>query len=69
MSDNTPSLKRIAKSLIDAEVNADEGGELVTAGWWGALVERILDDLPPATEPRIAGLIINYLLGEDDGTG
>lgn len=69
MSNGNPSLKRIAKAMVGAEVDKDESNEMVTAQWWADLVKLILDDLPPATEPRISGLVIDYILGEEDGTG
>lgn len=60
---------RIAKQLISGEVirtdsiSHDEG---LTAQYWANLVELILDELPPATLPRICDLVIDYMVGEDD---
>lgn len=60
---------RIAKHMVGAESEKDVALEAVTAEWWATLVLEILDELPPATEPRISELVIEYMLGVDDGTG
>lgn len=65
------SLKQIADRLIHAEidkakcVSMDEGE---TAEFWGGLVSVIINDLPPATEGRIAEVVLDYLIGDDDAS-
>ena len=65
------SLKEIADRLIQAEVDqakylSRDGGD--AAEFWGGLVSLILNDLPPATEGRIAETILDYLIGDADAS-
>lgn len=63
------NMDRVARHLVRAEAWKDTEAEAVTAQWWADLVIEILDELPPATAPRISELVIDYMLGVDDGTG
>lgn len=63
-------MKKIAKHLIQMEAVRDGEHHAETSGtidWWADLVIEILDDLPPGTTPRIAQLVVDYIVGVEDG--
>lgn len=60
---------RIAKRLLRCEflsadaISRDDG---VVTQYLVTLIEEILDELPPGTQPRICDLVIDYLVGDVD---
>lgn len=56
-------IQAIAKHMIATEAEKDESLDIATAGWWSELILRIVNELPPATAPRISELIVDYIVG------
>lgn len=63
-------MKKVAKHMIRMEAVRDGVLDEQSAGvatWWADLVVTLIDELPPATAPRIAELIVDYVTDGDDG--